>query len=434
MTTLRLRADRRLIRARGASVRYLLASITAPRAPSREHRMPVNIALVLDRSGSMAGESKFPLAVEATRKALQLLAPEDRFTLVVFDSRVDVLMPSSLATVAAKKRALRLLESIEPRSSTDLCGGWMSACEELSDFIADGTISRALLLTDGQANHGETNRDVLAHHAAELNRRGITTSCFGVGADFDERLLRDIASEGGGNSYFIQHAAQIADFITSELGEALEVVVPRATLALTIPRGAEITVLNRFRARRAQGRTTTLVELGDLVSGQELEIVLRVKFSSGEIDDVVEIRAEVEKQVPPFGRDDTIDCRPERSEGPAFVQFAYASHAANDDQPRDVIVDREVARIYAGLARAEATEANRHGDFDRARRALVGTARHISEYAGDDPELLALAGALRGEVTTYAEEVMDPMALKASFYIAESSVRGRSVDGKARRG
>lgn len=415
MTTLRLRADRRLIRARGASVRYLLASITAPRAPSREHRMPVNIALVLDRSGSMAGESKFSLAVEATRKALQLLVPEDRFTLVVFDDQVDVLMPSSLATMAAKKRALRLLESVEPRNSTDLCGGWMNACEELSDFIADGTISRALLLTDGQANHGETNRDVLAHHAAELNRRGITTSCFGVGADFDERLLRDIASEGGGNSYFIQHAAQIPDFITSELGEALEVVMPRATLAFTIPRGADITVLNRFRARRTQGRTTTLVELGDLVSGQELEVVLRVKFSSGEIDEAVEFRAELGECV-------------------TSVKFVYADHAANDDQARDVVVDREVARIYAGRARAEATEANRHGDFDRARRALVGTARHITEYANDDAELLSLASALRNEVPQYAEHVMSPMSLKQSFYVAESSVRGRTLDGKARRG
>jgi hypothetical protein len=248
-----------------------------------------------------------------------------------------------------------------------------------------------------------------------LNRRGITTSCFGVGADFDERLLRDIASEGGGNSYFIQHAAQISDFITSELGEALEVVMPRATLSFTIPRGADITVLNRFRARRAQGRTTTVVELGDLVSGQELEVALRVKFSSGEIDDVVGIHAELGETV-------------------ADVEFSYASHAANDDQPRDVIVDREVARIYAGRARAEATEANRHGDFDRARRALVGTARHITEYTNDDAELLALASALRDEVPQYAEEVMGPMALKRAFYVAESSVRGRSLDGKARRG
>ena len=116
------------------------------------------------------------------------------------------------------------------------------------------------------------------------------------------------------------------------------------------------------------------------------------------------------------------------------MEFTYASHSANDEQPRDKHVDREVARVYAGLARAKATEANRHGDFDRARKALVGTSRRIFEYAGDDSELQALASALRDEVPQYAEETMAPMALKAAFYVAESSVRGRSIEGKARRG
>ncbi|MDQ2666643.1 MAG: hypothetical protein M3Z05_11605, partial [Gemmatimonadota bacterium] len=91
-------------------------------------------------------------------------------------------------------------------------------------------------------------------------------------------------------------------------------------------------------------------------------------------------------------------------------------------------------RIYAGRARAEATEANRHGDFDRARRALVDTARHIDVYSGADPELCALADALRGEVPQYAEAVMTPMALKSAFFVAESAVKGRTFEGKARRG
>jgi Ca-activated chloride channel family protein len=354
--------------------------------------------------------------VSAVEQALKLLGNTDRFSLVVFDDQVDVLMSSTIATADAKKGALRALRQIHPRQSTDLCAGWMNGCEQLSEFVADGTISRALLLTDGQANSGETNHEVLAHHAAELNRRGITTSAFGVGADFDERLLRDIAAEGGGNFYFVQRADQIPDLVTSELGEALEVVMPRATLSIAVPRGAEATVLNRFRSRRSQGRTGSTIELGDLVSAQELDVVIRMKFPLGESDETVVVTA-------------TLD-----DEATASTRFTYASHAANDEQPRDADVDREVAKVYAGLARAEATEANRHGDFDRARRALVGTARRIEEYAGDDRELLALAKSLRDEVSEYAEQQMSPMALKQSFFVAESSVKGRSVQGKARRG
>ncbi len=416
--TLLLRADRTLIRARGASIRYLLASITAPAARPRADRLPVNIALVLDRSGSMDGESKFPLAVEAVRQALRLLTSTDRFSLVVFDERVDVVMPSTLATADARKRALRELAQVRPRGNTDLCAGWMHGGTELADHIAEGTITRALLLTDGQANHGETNREVLAHHAAELNRRGIVTSAFGVGADFDERLLRDIATEGGGNFYFVQTAEQIPDLVTSELGEALEVVVPRAELAVTVPRGAEVRVLNRFRTRKSPGRTGITVELGDLVSAQELDVVVRVKFPLGDIDSTVAVTATL-------GDTDSVS---------ASVAFTYADHRANDAQPRDVAVDRAVAHVYAARARAEATESNRHGDFDRARRALVDASRHIVEYAGADAELNALATALRDEVPQYAEEVMSPMAMKAAFFVAESSVKGRTIDGRARRG
>src|SRR4051812_7247123 len=192
--TLHLRADRSLVRARGSSVRYLLASITAPAAPRRAERLPVNIALILDRSGSMDGENKFPLAVEAVKQSLRLLRSTDRVSIVVFDEQVDVILPSTFVTAEARKQALRALQQVRPRGSTDLCSGWMHGAAELSDHLASDTVTRALLLTDGQANHGEVNREVLAHHAAELRRRGIVTSAFGVGADFDERLLRDIAN------------------------------------------------------------------------------------------------------------------------------------------------------------------------------------------------------------------------------------------------
>jgi Ca-activated chloride channel family protein len=416
MTTpvLRLRADRSLIRARGSSVRYLLASITAPAAPRRATRLPVNIALILDRSGSMDGENKFPLAVEAVKQSLRLLTSTDRVSIVVFDEHVDVILPSTLMTAEAKRQAMRALQQVRPRGSTDLCSGWMHGSAELSDHIADGTITRALLLTDGQANYGEVNREVLAHHAAELRRRGIATSAFGLGADFDERLLRDIANEGGGNFYFVQTAAQIPDLVT--LGEALEVVERDAKLTLTLPRGVEARVLNRFRTRKSHGRTAITVELGDLVSAQELDVVIRAKFPLGEVGALQRISGSI-------------------GDHPAStVEFTYAGHLENDEQARDMEVDREVARVFAGRARAEATEANRHGDFDRARRVLVDTSRHIDVYAGSDAELCALANMLRGEVPQYAEATMAPMAMKNAFFVAESAVKGRTIDGKARRG
>jgi hypothetical protein len=116
-----------------------------------------------------------------------------------------------------------------------------------------------------------------------------------------------------------------------------------------------------------------------------------------------------------------------------ICEWRYAGHAANDVQPRDVVVDREVASLYAALARAEATEANRRGDFRHARRVLEGTARRIEDYAGGDAELRALARTLRDDVGHYAEQAMSSMQLKSAFYVAESAAKNRGSDGKARR-
>jgi Ca-activated chloride channel family protein len=416
-----VRSDRSLIRAAARSTRYVLVRITAPAAPPRDHRLPINTALVLDRSGSMADDRKFTLARQAVEQALRMLRPEDRFSLVVYDNVVDVLAPSVLATVDAKRRALSALAHIEPRNSTDLGSGWFRGCEQMAEHLRDGQVSRCLLLTDGLANQGITDRSELAMHAGELRRRGIATSTFGVGADFDERLLRDMAHEGGGNFYFIEGAAQIPEMLTGELGEALEVTLRGAALEVALPRGAEARPLNRFRFGRAAGDNELRVELGDLVSEQELAAVLEVTFPRGEVGarSGVRIALSTNGALLPAAESE--------------VTWTYANHEENDRQPRDREVDREVAALYAARARAEATEANRAGDFGLARRVLERTAERIRSYAGNDPELGLVRAQLLDEVPRFAEHMMDARAMKRAFFEADAATRFRDTSGKARR-
>lgn len=418
--TLALRIDRALVRAGAHSRRFLLASVTAPEAPRRAMRQPVNVALVLDRSGSMAGARKFALARQAVEHALAMLHPEDRFTLVVYDNEVDVLTQSTHATGEAKRGALQSLREVGPRGSTDLCGGWLRGCEQVADHLSESAVSRVLLLTDGLANSGITDHTAIAHHASELRQRGVVTSTFGVGEDFDERLLRDMAHEGGGNFYFIEAPEQIPDLLTSELGEALEVVMRRAALHVMLPDGVEARPLNRYRHTRVVGDNELRVELGDLVSAQEIDAVIELTFPTGDVGSTIAVRVSL-------GSDDSLLTSAE-----GLVEFTYASHVDNDRQPRDRVVDREVARLYAALARAEATEANRHGDFARARQALDGTMRRIMEYAGSDAELRGIVSQLREAVPQY-EAAMNPMSLKQSLFASELTAKGRRADGRARR-
>ncbi len=416
--TLSIRTDRTLIRAAARSNRYVLASFTAPAAPRREGRTPVNVAFVLDRSGSMSGEKKFTLARQAIEQSLRMLRSEDRFSLVVYDTQIDVLVRSTHATPSAIREALNSLAAVGPRGSTDLCGGWMNGCEQVAQFVGEERVSRVLLLTDGLANHGVTDRGQLTRHAGELRQRGVSTSTFGVGADFDERLLRDMAHEGGGNFYFLENAIQIADLITSELGETLEVVMRRAVMEIEIPRSGDAELLSAFRS--SIGDNMLRVELGDVVSSQQVDVLVRLNFSRGESGLRVAVRA-------------TLTGAASIEDGSTSVEWTYAGHVENDRQPRDREVDRAVAAIYAARARATATEANRHGDFEAARSVIHRTVERIRGYAGDDMLLNECWRELLAERPRYDEVMMSPMETKRAYYVAEMGMKGRAHDGKARR-
>ncbi|HEX8941289.1 MAG TPA: VWA domain-containing protein, partial [Candidatus Limnocylindrales bacterium] len=385
--TLRLRADRTLVRAGHHSTRFLLAELTAPHTTARRERPPVNLAFVLDRSGSMAG-SKLQLAHRAVAEAIGRLKPTDRFSVVVYDDRIDVVAESGLATPDACRVAVERLREIEARGSTNLAEGWLRGCEQVALHQGGDAVHRVLLLTDGLANVGVTDRDALEAHAAELRARGISTTTFGVGADFDETLLQGMADAGGGHFYFIESAGQIADFVTSEVGEALEVVARDAALELTLPAGVQAEAISPFPCHGGAGRT--VVSLGDLVSDQAVAVVLRLRFPS------VPAAGPLPVEVAVRDREGVLAGSAERA------TFEYAPDAANDSQPRERDVDRAVARQFAALARQEAVALNRQGRFAEAAARLRAVAARIARYAGDDAELRAIVAELEGQERRFA--------------------------------
>jgi len=413
-----IRTDRHLIGAAGGSQRYLLVSVTAPQAPPTNKREPLNVALVLDRSGSMGG-SKIRLAREAVRQALQNLRPEDRFSVVVYDEEITTVVESTPASAEARRNAIKKLGRIDARGSTDLHGGWLAGCEQLAGKLATDGVGRCLVLTDGLANVGVTDRDELVSRAgAALRERRVATSTFGVGADFDERLLNGMADAAGGHFYFIEQPAQIPDLLTSELGELLEVVARDACLTLQLPEGVEAAPLGAFKFVKTDAGIR--VGLGDLVSGQELAVVVALRFPAGQVGDTIAA------QVGLTDRDGVL------AEPAQAIGWIVASDAACDIQDRDLTVDREVARLYAARARAEALELNRQGHYDEARARLERTARRILSYAGDDDELKALAAELMADAAEH-QQFMTAMDMKKRHYASYSVMKSRAPDGKARR-
>jgi Ca-activated chloride channel homolog len=419
-----VRPDRTLIRAHARSERFLLVDVVAPTVapdPNRR-RPPVNLAFVLDRSGSMGGQNKLGLAKQAVVEAIHRLEGEDRFSVVTYDDQLDVVIPSAVASTGERARAADRLRNVDARGSTNLHGGWLTGCEQVAGGLVQDGVNRVLLLTDGLANIGIIDHPELQRLAGELRDRGITTSTFGVGTDFDESLLQGMADAGGGHFYFIGNVAQMRDHITSEVGETLEVVAREVVLDIVVPDGVRIDALSPFRIESSGGRAR--VFLGDMVSAQVLSIVLRVTFDFGEVGREVGVALRVADRDGAFAAG--------QPAAPVTVAWRYADHAANDAQPRDRSVDRIVARLFAERARQEAVALNRGGKYDEAAKVIDGVRRRVAAYAGSDPELQGVVALLAEEKPAYAA-AMPEMARKQAHYAASMSLRSRSADGKSQR-
>ena len=413
-----IETDRPLI-TRDSATRHVLATIVAPEGKPLQ-RPPVNLGLVLDRSGSMSGD-KIRLAQEAAVAALRRLDPRDRFTVVAFDDRIDVVVPSTTATSPAVEDAARAIQGIAARGSTDLCGGWLRGCEQVGQVLAADVVNRVLLLTDGLANRGIVDHSEILRHAAELRRRGIVTTTIGVGHDFDEHLLGGIADEGGGHFYYVQHGDQIPEYINREVGEALEVTLQGARLHVGPADAARVSPIALYPTHRE--RNEWVIELGDLVSLQELAVPLRISFTP---------QAVASPDGRSVGLTFTVRSRGETAAAEAVVQWRIAPASEVSVQLRNRNVDRAVARAYAAEARKEAGRLNRDGDYAAAQARLERTAVRIREYAGDDTILNDLARQLGRDMAVHAQPI-EVGERKARYAASYGVSKGRDAGGASLR-
>lgn len=273
---LQILADKRVIAAGQAGSRIVEINITSPKNEEVKERAPLNLSIVLDRSGSMSGE-KLHFVKQAASHVMDLLSEKDRAAVVVYDDNVESVFPSAYMTEDKKLQAKTRIQSVHSGGTTFLSGGWARGCEEVAEAITQNSINRTLLLTDGLANVGERNPDILAAHARGMFERGVSTSCFGVGLGYDEHLLEAIANSGGGNFHFLEAIEAIPMVFEREFEELAQVTLSDVVIRVQPPKGVTLEVLGGWRTEKDQEDQKIVV--GSLYAGRKQSIYLRMFFS-----------------------------------------------------------------------------------------------------------------------------------------------------------
>jgi Ca-activated chloride channel family protein len=262
--------ERAAVRTDSSTELHVLVRLVPPVPPTETRRPALNIALVIDRSGSMSG-AKLRAAKAAATYAVQQLTADDRVSVITYDGEVQTIVPSTLAV--DKMSILRAIERIESGGSTALHDGWVEGGVQVSRHLDPQRLNRVILLTDGQANVGETNADRIASDVHGLATRGVTTSTMGLGNDYNEDLLEAIATSGDGNYYFIEGAADLERIFASELKGIMATVGHTVSLGIEPQGGAKVMdVLNDLK-RNEYDRLL----LPNLIAGNAIEVVVKLQ-------------------------------------------------------------------------------------------------------------------------------------------------------------
>lgn len=252
---------------------YLRVALTGQAPEGNKKRAAGNVALVLDRSGSMAGE-KLARAKEAVIGVLERLAPDDIVSLIAYDNVVTVLCP---ATKAGDRRTLAAtVAGLTPGNATALYDGVQAGAAEIRKF-KDGTrVNRIILLSDGLANVGPQTPDDLGALGAALRQEDISVTTIGLGLDFNEDLMTKLAAKSDGNHLFAETATDVLKAFTDEFQDVLSVVAKNV--------GITVALDPRIRPLRAMGREATIsgqavyAGLVQMYSGQTKYLLLEVEL------------------------------------------------------------------------------------------------------------------------------------------------------------
>ncbi|WP_240808200.1 vWA domain-containing protein [Polyangium spumosum] len=243
--------------------------LTLKSSPDKPAERPhLSVHLVLDVSGSMQGES-IKQAREAASALVDKLAPSDDFSLVTFSSDAEVKIPDG--PVGARREAIkRVIAEIKEGGGTNISSGLeLGYAQAETKSIPNDAVKVVLLLSDGRANAGIKSVGGVSKLALDAFQKGIQTSTFGLGADYDGALMSAIAEDGAGGYYYLRDAAQIAPALGTELDKRLDPAATAVEVRVRLKKGFDL--LKVYGSRRLSEAEAQRVRAQEVAADQQAE-------------------------------------------------------------------------------------------------------------------------------------------------------------------
>ena len=391
-----LRLQHDLVAIQTATDLHLMLELTAPAdATAANARTPLSLALALDRSGSMGG-GRLEAAARAAAFLVDQLHDDDRLAIVTYDNTVQLLAPLDTLDRA---RLRHLLAGVRPGGSTNLSGGWLAAADELRQRGGDAAgMRRVLLLSDGHANSGITDRARLADVAAGLAADGITTTTIGFGDGLDEDLMTAVADSGRGGA----HLAETTDDVPGIFGEEFDALVSLVAQNLTVEvrPGADVEVVEVLNTHPSVGVPGGVqVQVGDAFAGQTIRVVLRLRIPALAGLGLATVGEVAVRWV---SVDDAVTQH--QVTKPLVVNAVSADEAAQAAEDADVAA--EVSVLLAGRAAVESRRLAERGDFDGARQVAAGAVASLRSVDPSHPAAAMIAEST-ANLHALAEDLAD---------------------------
>ena len=241
----------------------LQIGFTTAEVNERTDLRPLNLVLVIDKSGSMADDDKMTRVKESLRAMLTKLRPEDIISIVAFDSSAQVLYTAR--SIGNGEGVRNAIDCLVPDGSTNLHAGLMLGYAEAKKYFRSGATNRVILLTDGIANTGITTPSFIAQDSAAQNARGIDLSTIGVGLELNNDLLRTLARSGRGLYHFISDYKDINKVFVNEVQSLISSVAKDVQVRIEYGPGLRLEKIYGYQPAYANGKIS--ITLDDMNNG-----------------------------------------------------------------------------------------------------------------------------------------------------------------------